>query len=178
MLSALLGKSSSGGTIIPTTSFATPADRVTTPAEVPSKFSSVKILHKTGNAYTSIVLKPTPDAIREARGPEGWGSYRDSNGDADEEHVHAEIDIYDALVIGKLAMQPPGQSTAQGKRQGQAGKGDRGGDSPVAYEESNVRLQSDEEKIQDKSEICNESEVRNGLLRKDGSSKVRDPTHH
>ena len=75
--------------------------------------------------------------IKRARGRR---AYRNSNGDADEEHIRAKVDVQDALIFGKLVVHPPRKSTTQTEWKSKAGKCDRSCNAPIADKEANVGL--------------------------------------
>lgn len=105
-------------------------------------------------------------------------TYRDGNGNTDEEHVHRKVDMLNPVVIPKLVVQAPRDSATQAKRQGEARKGNSGRDAPVAEEETHVRLEADHEEVQDEAEVGDKVEVDDRLRGEDGGAEARDVAHY
>ena len=105
-------------------------------------------------------------------------AHRDGNGDTDEEQIGTKSDVLNAFVVPKLIIETPSEGATQGKRQSQASKSDRGSHAPVAHKEANIGLETNEEEVKNETEIGDQCQVGNRVIREDGGAKVGNAAHN
>ena len=105
------------------------------------------------------------------------GAYRNGNGHTNEKKIRAEIDVYNARVGAELVVEAPGQSAAQCEGQRKSSKGDSRGNAPIADEEANIGLETNEEKVQDKTEVGDEREAGQRFVGEDVLLETGDAAH-
>jgi hypothetical protein len=114
-----------------------------------------------------------------ARGSMSWsGAYRNGNGHTNEKKIRAEIDVYNARVGAELVVEAPGQSAAQCEGQRKSSKGDSRGNAPIADEEANIGLETNEEKVQDETEVGDEREAGQRFVGKYVLLETGDAAHN
>jgi len=106
------------------------------------------------------------------------GSYRNSNGYTDKEHVNTEPNRLRIPVPGELVINSPCESAPQRKGESKASKCNGCSHAPVANQEADIGLQPDKEQVQDESKVGNECEVGDGFCREDCRPESRHSAHH
>ena len=101
-------------------------------------------------------------------------SYRDGHGHPHKQHVGPEANRHEPRLLSELMEQAIGDGTAQPKGQGHAGGADTQGDPPVAQQQAEVDLESDQEEEQDQPQVGDIGQVGNGLLGEDVLGEARN----
>lgn len=80
-------------------------------------------------------------------------TYGNSDGNTNEEHIRAELNMDQTLFITELVVETPSQGASKTERESQATHCDSGSNAPVADEEAHIRLHANEKEIENKTEI-------------------------